>query len=212
MKTAELIAFLARGAGAAPRIALRPWLAASALGGGLLAAGAALALIGPIPAAMFGTAAPWIKFGYALALAAGAISLSERLARPLAAAPRRGVAMLLAAAAAMSLLAAQEFVSTPEALRAPAALGHSWTACPWIVLVLSLPTLAALFAVLRRGAPTRPRAAGFAAGLLAGATGAFGYAFACNEGSSVFVALWYTLGIALAGGLGAMLGPRLLRW
>jgi hypothetical protein len=27
-----------------------------------------------------------------------------------------------------------------------------------------------------------------------------------------FVATWYTLGIAATGALGALLGPRLLRW
>jgi hypothetical protein len=27
-----------------------------------------------------------------------------------------------------------------------------------------------------------------------------------------FVATWYTLGIGLAGALGALLGPRVLRW
>jgi hypothetical protein len=30
--------------------------------------------------------------------------------------------------------------------------------------------------------------------------------------SPAFVAVWYSLGIALAGGLGAALGPGLLRW
>jgi hypothetical protein len=65
---------------------------------------------------------------------------------------------------------------------------------------------------LRGLAPTRPRAAGLAAGLLAGAIGAFAYALACHEVSVAFVALWYSLGIALSGALGALLGPRLLRW
>jgi hypothetical protein len=78
--------------------------------------------------------------------------------------------------------------------------------------LLSLPALAGALWVLRSLAPTRPRAAGFAAGLFAGAAGAFGYAFACVEESAAFIALWYSLGIALAGALGALLGPRVLRW
>ena len=49
-------------------------------------------------------------------------------------------------------------------------------------------------------------------GLLAGAVGAFGYAFACEEASPAFVAAWYTLGMLMAGALGALLGPRVLRW
>jgi hypothetical protein len=80
------------------------------------------------------------------------------------------------------------------------------------VLLLSLPALAAALWALRGLAPTRPRAAGLAAGLLAGGLGAAGYALSCTELSPAFVAVWYSLGIALAGGLGASLGPWALRW
>jgi hypothetical protein len=68
-----------------------------------------------------------------------------------------------------------------------------------------------LFAV-RRLAPTQPMRAGAAAGLLAGATGAWIYAFHCDEYAVPFLALWYTLGILIAGAAGALLGRRLLRW
>jgi hypothetical protein len=53
---------------------------------------------------------------------------------------------------------------------------------------------------------------GAIAGLLAGATGAFIYAFHCDESAAPFVALWYTIGISLVGLLGAALGRILLRW
>jgi len=79
-------------------------------------------------------------------------------------------------------------------------------------VILSLPALAGALWALRGLAPTRPRAAGLAAGLLAGGLGAFGYALSCTELSPAFVAIWYSLGIALAGALGAALGPRILRW
>ena len=42
--------------------------------------------------------------------------------------------------------------------------------------------------------------------------GAFGYALSCTELSPAFVAIWYSLGIGLAGALGAALGPWTLRW
>jgi hypothetical protein len=80
------------------------------------------------------------------------------------------------------------------------------------VLALSLPALAAALWALRDLAPTRPRAAGAAAGLLAGSIGAIGYALHCPEAAIAFVAAWYTAGIALTGALGAALGPRVLRW
>jgi hypothetical protein len=75
-----------------------------------------------------------------------------------------------------------------------------------------LPALAAALWALRGLAPTQARAAGLAAGLLAGGLGAFGYALACTELSPAFVAVWYSLGIGMAGALGAALGPLTLRW
>ncbi len=59
---------------------------------------------------------------------------------------------------------------------------------------------------------TQLRMAGFAAGLLAGAVGAFGYSLACPKASGAFVSVWYTPGIVPAEVLGAALGPQDLRW
>jgi hypothetical protein len=91
-------------------------------------------------------------------------------------------------------------------------LGHSWMVCPWIVLALALPIFAGLLWSFRRFAPTRLRAAGAAAGLTAGAWGAAIYCLHCPEVTAIFVLTWYSLGVLLAAGLGAVLGPRLLRW
>jgi hypothetical protein len=79
-------------------------------------------------------------------------------------------------------------------------------------VVLSIPALGGVLWAMRGLAPTRARMAGLAAGLLAGAVGAAGYALACGETAMTFVAIWYSLGIAMTGALGALLGPRLLRW
>ncbi len=51
-----------------------------------------------------------------------------------------------------------------------------------------------------------------AAGLLAGGVGASVYALWCRESTAAFVAVWYTLGIVACGGIGALLGPLVLRW
>ena len=137
--------------------------------------------------------------------------LTARLSRPVArlAPPVRAV---VAVAAVMGLLGALAWAATPTALRPAAAMGHSWQACPLYVLALAMPVLAGLLWTLRGLAPTRPGAAGGAAGLLAGALGAAGYALVCSEDSATFIALWYSAGIALTGLLGAVLGPRILRW
>ena len=110
------------------------------------------------------------------------------------------------------MLPACIFLQLPPGLRSAAVLGHAWLVCPWLLVGFSIPALAAAFWAVRGLAPTRLRAAGLACGLLAGAVGAAGYSLACPESSVAFVAIWYSLGIVLTALLGAVLGPRLLRW
>lgn len=211
MKTDALIDMLARGAGPAPRaVALTRFAPVVPLGIAASLAGA-FTMLGPIPAAMYATPAPWIKLIYSGLLAVFAGWLAARLSRPVA---RLRAPALMSSLVVLTMLALGAFVlltATPEA-RWEALLGKSWLACPWNVLALSLPGLAGGLLAARGLAPTRPREAGFAAGIFAGALGAFGYAFACPEISAAFVAVWYTLGIGLTGLLGAALGPRVLRW
>jgi hypothetical protein len=211
MKTNDLIELLAAGAGPAPRAVAARRLAPAAALGVLASAAGALVILGPIPAELFATPAPWMKLAYAGALAGAAAWLAARLGRPIAR-TSGPVRALLLVVAAMVLLGALTLLATPVGARLATVLGHSWARCPFNVLVLSLPALAGALWALRGLAPTRPRAAGLAAGLLAGGLGAFGYALSCTELSPAFVAIWYSLGIALAGGLGAALGPRVLRW
>ena len=91
-------------------------------------------------------------------------------------------------------------------------IGHTWLSCPTRIFTLSVPVLLLVLSALRGLSPTRLRAAGLAAGLLAGALAAVGYALVCRELSPAFVAVWYSAGIGLAALLGAALGPRALRW
>lgn len=211
MKTNDLIAALAAGAGPAPRgMAVRRLTPVVALGI-LASATLALAALGPVPLELFATPAPWVKLGYAGALGGAAAWLAARLGRPVAriGGPVRAVFLVVSAMALLGVLA---LLSTQAGGRLAAVLGHSWARCPVNVLVLSLPALAGALWALRGLAPTRPRAAGLAAGLMAGALGAFGYALSCTELSPAFIAVWYSLGIGLAGALGAVLGPWALRW
>jgi hypothetical protein len=211
MKTTDLIDMLAAEAGPAPRaVAARRLSPALALGL-LISVAATLLLLGPIPAALWADPAPWIKLGYAGGLVAGAAWLTARLGRPIARI-RAPTLAVVAVAAAMTTLGALTLLGTPLGARLAAVLGHSWARCPVNVLLLSLPALAGTLWALRGLAPTRARLAGAAAGLTAGGVGAFAYALSCTELSPAFVAIWYSLGIALAGGLGALLGPRVLRW
>ena len=211
MRTDTLIEMLARDAGPAPRALAARRLAPAALAGLLASGGIAVAILGAIPASMFASHVPWTKIVYAGALALTAGWLTARLARPAAStdAPR---GMTLAVFGAMAALGAAALWAEPAELRLTALLGQSWKTCPFSVLALSLPALAAALWALRDLAPTRPRMAGAAAGLLAGSLGAIGYALHCPEAAIAFVAAWYTAGIVLTGALGAALGPRVLRW
>lgn len=211
MRTDALIDLLARDAGPAPTLVVARRLSPAALFGLVLSAMLAVSVFGLVPEGVFATSAPWTKMAYAGALALTAAGLAARLSRPAVPLGRlphalAAVILMMGAAGAVSVAAA------PEGHRLPLVLGPSWWSCPGSVLLLALPALAAALWALRGLAPTRPRAAGFAAGLFAGSLGAFGYALSCPEPSVAFVAVWYSLGIAATGLLGAVLGSRVLRW
>ncbi len=211
MNTDAWVDMLARGAGAAPRAVAVRRLGPAACAGLLASAVLAMLVLGPLPASAFGSLAPWMKLGYTGALAFAAAWLAARAARPV---PRTAVPGSAALAVVLLMVGwgASEIASSAPGDRMHALMGNSALQCPWLVLVLSLPALGLSFWAMRGLAPTQPRRAGFSAGLLAGAVGAFGYSLACAEASVPFVAVWYTLGIALTGTLGALLGPRMLRW
>ena len=77
---------------------------------------------------------------------------------------------------------------------------------------MSLPLLAAALLGLRHGAPTRPALAGAIAGLLSAGLAATLYASHCTDNSPLFVATWYTIAAALVSAVGALAGPRVLRF
>jgi len=152
----------------------------------------------------------WTKLVYTFAIALFGFWLVERMGRP-GAEMTRPLQLLAVPLLAILLLAALQ-MSAPQADMPKLVLGHSSRVCAYLVTVTALPTLAAIFWTLRQLAPTRLALAGAGAGLFAGAVGAFVYSFHCTEGAAPFIAIWYTLGIAVVTALGAALGPRLLRW
>jgi hypothetical protein len=165
----------------------------------------------PDLAAAMATGAFWMKFGYTLAVALLAFWLLERLARPGAAATRPAWASLVPLGL-LAALALAQWTAAPQGARMALLLGHSHLVCPRNIVVLALPILAGTLWSTRSLAATRPVVAGAAAGLLAGALGAFVYAFHCDESAAPFVVVWYTLGIAIIGAAGGALGRFVLRW
>jgi len=181
--------------------------------GGALAVIAVALWLGIRPDLAQAAATPgfWMKFAFAGAVGVAAMALSCRLGRPgcrvrvlwwVVAAP----IMLLAAAAIVQLAGA----SASERLRLW--LGHSWMVCPVRIVVLSAPSFLGMLWAFRQLAPIELRLAGLGAGLAAGAVGASVYALTCEESSVAFLATWYSLGILAVGAIGAVFGPRVLRW
>ena len=211
MKTQALIDMLAQGAGPAPRaLHLRRLTPALAVGL-VLGVAASAVLLGTIPAALWLQPGPWMKLAYALALGAAAAAWAARLGRPGMASRRAGWAAA-GVVALMLVLGGVSLLAMPASERLASLLGHSWAACPFNVLALSVPALVGTLWALHGLAPTDGRRSGFAAGMLAGAVGALAYTVACDEMAPAFVAVWYSLGIGLTALLGAALGPRVLRW
>jgi len=214
MKTDEWVAILARQV--APVAVPQPdrVLAGVVLVGGTLALSLMAVVLGFNPALDAYLHLPmfWVKLGFGVALAAAGWALARVAGLPGVRLPR---AALLAAAVPfvlLALLAAVALASAAPGESTALLAGRTWRVCSLRILVLSVPVLVPAMAMLRRLAPTRPAAAGAAAGLLAGGVGTVVYALHCPELAAPFLATWYALGVLLASAGGAVLGARLLRW
>jgi hypothetical protein len=152
-----------------------------------------------------------LKFVETILLAVTAGTLVLRLMRP-EVRGGRWLLLLLAAPIVLVLAVLAELVVLPPAGWQMATVGKNWLICLTMIPTLSVPLLIAAFYSLRYGAPTRPRLAGAVAGLFAGGIAATLYASHCIDDSPLFVATWYTLAIGFVAVVGALIGPRVLRW
>jgi hypothetical protein len=153
----------------------------------------------------------WIKFIVPVIAAGIALKLTRRLSRPgwsLGRAPFLLAALLTLAcgSTAAALLAA------PPAARPELIFGATWRTCTLNIMLLAVPVFCTTLWAIKDLAPTRLAWTGAAAGLLAGAAAATVYALHCPEMAAPFIGIWYVLGIMAPAALGALLGPRLLRW
>jgi hypothetical protein len=152
----------------------------------------------------------WIKAGYTFMIGTAGLFAIERLGRPGATAVS-SFTILGVTIAVLALSAGAEIAMAPPSERHEIWLGNSSSICPWMIAVLSLPLLVGAFLSLRRLAPTHYATAGAAAGIMAGGYGACIYSLHCTEYALSFLATWYTFGVLLVAGLGALFS-RFLRW
>jgi len=213
MNTDQLIASLSHDVPRVSRYAVVRRIAVGIAAGGLVALLLVAATLGIRPdlrIAMHGFSY-WMKWTYSVSLALGASYAIIRLGRP-GRSSLRCLWLLAAPVLALAGIGVRELARTPSSGWLAIWLGRSWASCPWLVLGLALPIFAGLLWSFRKLAPTQLRGAGAASGLGAGAWAATIYCLHCPEVSALFVLTWYSLGILLAAGLGALLGPRVLRW
>ena len=213
MKTDDLIAALSADVQPAPAGAIERRLLL------LMAPAAALVLIavlywlgvrGDLSTAVLGPVF-WSKAAYTAMVAAAGFWLLDRLGRP--GTDSRPPLLVLAAIVTTAVVLAGILLATAAAGdRTLLLMGSSARVCPTNILALSALAAPFIFRGARRFAPVRPMAAGAAAGLLTAGLAATLYGLHCAEVSAVFVGVWYTLGMGLAAGLGAIIGRFAFRW
>jgi hypothetical protein len=213
MNTDELVAMLANGASPVePNAARRRFT--TALGWGLAATALAMAIalgVRPDMAAVLSNPMFWIKLLFPALVAVVMVYAATRLARP---GVRLGhvpgaLAALIGAVWALAILV---LLNAAPGERGALLFGDTWIFCLIAIPLLSIPVFIAAMWAMKGLAPTRLSLAGGATGLLAGAVSAAVYALHCPELEAPFIAIWYVIGMFVPALVGALIGPRLLRW
>jgi hypothetical protein len=153
----------------------------------------------------------WAKTAFPLAILLPLLVVASRLAKP---GTRTRHAWIAASMPLVAIWIASAFfvLTAPAELRLGLMLGSSWRVCTFNIAVLSIPTFIAMFWAMRGLAPTNLVLAGAGAGLLAGVQAVLVYVLYCVEMAVPFWGIWYACGMLVPTTLGAVLGPRLLRW
>lgn len=213
MKTDDLINMLASGPDvSAPALPVRRFVLL-VLFGLLASTGMMLTFLGMRPNLneLLMMPAFWIKIVFVVALSAAGWVASARLSTPGA---RITVLPLLIAAPVLLIwvVAAISLMHAAPGERAQLFWGHTWRYCPFLIALLSLPLFVAILKIMRGMAPVRLRLAGATAGFAAAAAATVVYSLHCPEIEAPFVGFWYLVGILIPTAIGALIGPRVLRW
>jgi len=153
----------------------------------------------------------WIRLAFPMVTIATALKLAACLGRPGALLRLAWFAVALPFVT-MMLMAAFILIVTPPGYRLQLMLGTTWRVATANVVLLSLPSLAAVMHTMKGLAPTCLVLAGAGVGLLAGAQGLLVYSLYCSEMSVPFWGVWYVLAVVITAGIGAALAPIYLRW
>jgi hypothetical protein len=212
MKTDQLINLLSTNLEPVKRGETQKTLTWTILAGGLAAVCLMLATVGLRPGGgWFLSGYLLLKLLFMLILIGAGAALLAKLVSP-GQDVRKPYTIILLAFLAIGSAGVCALLLGPPAARDQMMMGSQWVTCAFCIPLFAIVPFAALIWALRRGAPTNLRRTGAVAGLVAGALGAVAYAFHCPDDSIPFIALWYGGMVALCALLGAIIGPRLLRW
>jgi hypothetical protein len=212
MKTDDLIRALTSDL-APPGPSIETRFALAFLPGVLIALALFAVTLGPRPdlALVVGDMRFLFKFVVTLLLALCSALLVWRLVRPGAPA-RLQIAVLAFVPMVLAAGVLVELIVLPTPSWGSRLVGSNGLVCLLSIPFFALPMLIAEILALRQGAPTRPALTGVVAGLFAGGVAAAIYAAHCPDDSPLFVALWYSLGIAIVALVGGLIGRLALRW
>lgn len=94
----------------------------------------------------------------------------------------------------------------------PSGLLMDGTTCLKYGLAWGLLTAGTLILWLRRGAPAQPGRAGLLTGVAAGSAGVFAVSLYCPHSELIHIGIWHGLTVVIAGLVGRLAIPRLVRW
>ncbi|CAN5291136.1 NrsF family protein [soil metagenome] len=213
MKTDDLISALSADLPATSGARLRRRIMMWSLPAALLALAGLMMTLGLRPDLSAAVAGPtfWGKAAYTASLAGAGFWLLDRAGRP-GASVRAPLILLAAILTAALLSGATSLMMTPDEAQMSVLMGGSARVCPTNIAGLSLLAAPLILFAAQRFAPVRPVLAGSATGLLAGGLAATIYGLHCPEHTAAFVAVWYTLGMAIPTTVGALIGRLVWRW
>jgi hypothetical protein len=213
MKTDELIKMLSTNVEPVKAGSLRMTLVAALVLGGAFAFCLMLATVGLRSDVKTGMLPGFVvlKLLFTLILISAGTALLVKLIRP-GQDGRISYAVIFLAFLALGLAGAAALLIHPSAAWGNMVMGTDWTMCVLCIPLFATMPFVGLMWALRKGAPTNLRRTGAIAGLVAGALGAVAYAFHCPDDSIPFIAIWYGVMVGICALIGAILGPRFLRW
>lgn len=210
MKTDELINVLSKDGAAGKRESLLLKLVVAALVGLGVCVLLVVFIDGVRPDFTKNATQVALKATFSAVFAAAALPVAARLARP---GNTVGVWVVAAFLIGLVVVSISGFMMMPPAENSVDGLIGGVVPIAFLIIpALATPAAVVIFSWYRRNAPTRLALAGASVGAMSGGLGAMAYALVCPVDDMGFVSVWYGAAIVLCTAVGALVGPRALRW